>query len=162
MEMLAIQRTIVCPDLPISTTNIVSNCYSSRLLKADSPKGNLLSSAGLITLASSLPSLKKLILPNSSDTSDNAFLHLLASCPALTHVEISGSPSITSASFEALQTQSNLVPILKSLTVSFPRDVENEKVFEKAMRVMGRVRKKLVVGFKSSHEEKNFGDWDLV
>jgi hypothetical protein len=35
-------------------------------------------------------------------------------------------------------------------------------VFEKAMRVMGRVRKKLVVGFKSSHEEKNFGDWDLV
>jgi hypothetical protein len=97
MEMLAIQRTIVCPDISISTTNIISNCYSSRLLKADSPKGNLLSSAGLITLASSLPSLKKLILPNSSGTSDEANLHLLASCPALTHVEISGLPSITSA-----------------------------------------------------------------
>jgi hypothetical protein len=162
MEMLAIQRTIICPDLPISTTNIVSNCYSSLLLKADSPTGNLLSSAGLITLASSLPSLKELILPNSSRTSDEAFLHLLASCPALTHTEISGSPSITSASFEALQTQSNLAPNLKSLTVRFPRYVENEKVFEKAMRAMGRVRTKLVVGFKNNHEEKNFGDWDLV
>jgi hypothetical protein len=162
MEMLAIQRKIICSDLPVSTTNIVSNCYSSWLLKADSPKGNLLSSAGLITLASSLPSLKKLILPISSGTSDEAFLHLLAPCPALTHVEISGSPSITSASFEALQTQPNLVPNLKSLTVSFPTYVENEKVFEKAMRAMGMVRTKLVLGFKSSHEEKNFGDWDLV
>jgi hypothetical protein len=158
MEMLAIQHPIVCPDLPISTTNIVSNYYSSRLLKADSLKGNLLSSAGLITLASSLPSLKKLILPNSSGTSDEAFLHLLASCPAPTHAAMSGLPSITSASFEALQTQSNLVPNLKSLTVSFPRYVENEKVFEKAMRAMGRVRTKLVVGFKNNHEEKNFGD----
>jgi hypothetical protein len=46
--------------------------------------------------------------------------------------------------------------------VSFPRYIENEKVFEKAMRAMGMVRTKLVLGFKSSHEEKNFGDWDLV
>jgi hypothetical protein len=162
MEMLAIQRPIVCPDLPIATTNIISNCYSSLLLKADSPEGNLLSSAGLITLASSLPSLKKLILPNSPGTSDEAFLHLLASFPALTHIEINGVSSITSASFEALQTQSNLLPNLKSLTLSFPRYAENEKVFEKAMRAMGRVRTKLVVGFKNNHEEKNFQDWDLV
>jgi hypothetical protein len=161
MEMLAIQRTIICPDLPISTTNIVSNCYSSLLLKADSPKGNLLSSAGLITLASSLPSLKKFILPNPSGTSDEAFLHLLASCPALTHIEISGALSITSASFEALQTQSNLVPNLKSLTVSFPRYVENENVFEKAMRAMGRVRTKLVVGFKNIMKRRTLGTGTL-
>jgi hypothetical protein len=38
----------------------------------------------------------------------------------------------------------------------------DDRRFEKAMRLMTRVRTELVVGFKSSHDETKWDDWNLV
>ncbi|KAF1851085.1 uncharacterized protein K460DRAFT_401112 [Cucurbitaria berberidis CBS 394.84] len=116
-----------------------------------------LTDTAVINLAKHCPKLRKIYLPDTTSLSGEALLRLLASCPALTYVEMTGS-RMTATLFEIFQQHPEWVPKLKTLRLTDPHQ---DTKFMKAMRELGRDRPNLKVELVSTSQEKNWGDWDL-
>ncbi|KAF2871746.1 hypothetical protein BDV95DRAFT_637006 [Massariosphaeria phaeospora] len=126
--------------------------------------GKLLTEAGILKLAEACPKLRRIHLPDTSNIKDQTFIDLLRLCPQLAHVEICGGLAndegavLTSEIFQTLEDNTDLCPKLKKLRLQESRKTK----FMNAMRKLTRARPGLVVELVDMHQEKKWGDWDIV
>lgn len=121
---------------------------------------NTITTGAVNKLAKACPKLKKVSLPDNSSLGDVALTNLLARCPHLTHVELSGRRgSITSEALDAIRENPEWAPNLKKLRIGGSRS--SEKQWLKEMRDLTRARPNLVVDLVSTSERKKYGDWEV-
>ncbi|KAH8747996.1 hypothetical protein F5883DRAFT_583281 [Diaporthe sp. PMI_573] len=120
-----------------------------------------LTNAAIKLIAQSCPSLRRVKLPGTCDLTHEALVVLFENCPSLSEVEITGASrsgrNNTGAIFALLLERQDLAPKLHKLRLD---PMSNDEM--KAMRAVTKQRKKLLVQVVSVHEEKKWGDWELV
>ncbi|KAJ3458760.1 hypothetical protein MRS44_012869 [Fusarium solani] len=112
--------------------------------------------------ASACPKLRRIELQAATEVGEDALLALFENCPALTYLELSGisrGNDITGVSLDALRENPEWAPKLKRLILGEKDDNEE---FMKAMRALGKERQAMTITLVSRHEEKKWGDWELV
>ncbi|KAK7717707.1 hypothetical protein SLS64_003202 [Diaporthe eres] len=120
-----------------------------------------LTNAAIELIAQSCPSLRRVKLPGTCGLTHEALAALFEDCPNLSEVGITGASrggkNNTGAIFAWLLERQDLVPKLHKLRLD---PMSNEEM--KAMRAVTKQREKLLVQVVSVHEEKKWGDWELV
>lgn len=120
-----------------------------------------LTNAAIKLIAQSCPSLRRVKLPGTCGLTHEALAALLENCSNLSEVEITGASrsgkNDTGAIFALLLERQDLAPKLHKLRLD-PMSKDEMK----AMRAVTKQREKLLVQVVSVHEEKKWGDWELV
>ncbi|KAJ4210814.1 hypothetical protein NW759_013116 [Fusarium solani] len=108
------------------------------------------------------PKLRRIELQAATEVGEDALLALFENCPVLTYLELSGisrGNNITGTSLDALRESPEWAPKLKTLILG---EKDDNKEFMKAMRALGKERQAMTITLVSRHEEKKWGDWELV
>ncbi|KAM5353559.1 hypothetical protein ACJ41O_000209 [Fusarium nematophilum] len=117
-----------------------------------------------IRLAKACPNLRKVQLQGIEKVGEGAMRALFENCPNLTSLEITCTTNsgiwkpMSGETLDALRENPGWAPKLKNLIVS---EREDNKVFMKAMRALGKARPRLTVTLVSKLEYKKWGDYEI-
>ncbi|WAO93580.1 Hypothetical protein NCS54_01113100 [Fusarium falciforme] len=131
-------------------------------VRYDAKNSAKLTTQVVVRLAKACPKLRRIELQAATEVGEDALLALFENCPALTYLELSGislGNDITGTSLDALRENPEWAPKLKTLIL---REKDDKKEFMRAMRALGKEIRAMTVTLVSRHEEKKWGDWELV
>ncbi|KAJ4182385.1 hypothetical protein NW755_010433 [Fusarium falciforme] len=131
-------------------------------VRYDAKNSAKLTTQAVVRLAKACPKLWRIELQAATEVGEDALLALFENCPALTYLELSGislGNDITGTSPDALRENPEWAPKLKTLILG---EKDDKKEFMKAMRALGKEIRAMTVTLVSRHEEKKWGDWELV